>query len=65
MKKYFVVLAFLLTIFSACFSLNWTEKLLAPEFTGELSNPSIRVVEKSDDVTYIEVDGIIYYIKSK
>jgi hypothetical protein len=65
MKKLFLILALSFTLVNACFSITWLEKLLLPEFTGDLSSTSIKVVETSDNTTVIEINGVYYIVKSK
>jgi hypothetical protein len=63
MKKIVIALIMSLMLVNVCFSLTWAEKLLLPEFTGNLDTTPHKIVEESVDVTVIEIDGIVYIVK--
>ena len=63
MKKIAIALILSLILTNVCFSLTTAEKLLLPEFTGNIDTVPHRVIESSDDVIIVEVNGIVYLIK--
>ncbi len=63
MKKIAIALILSLILANVCFSLTTAEKLLLPEFTGNIDTVPHRVIESSDDVIIVEVNGIVYLIK--
>lgn len=63
MKKIVITVILSLILINVCFSLTWLEKLLLPEFHGDLATVEHRVIEYSEDVIVVEVDGVVYLIK--
>jgi hypothetical protein len=64
MKKILLVLVLSFALINACFSITWIEKLLLPEFHGDLSNVPHKVIEDSSDVIVVEIDGVLYIVKA-
>jgi len=62
MKKLVITVILSLILINVCFSLTWAEKLLLPEFHGDLATVEHRVIEYSDDVIVVEIDGVVYLI---
>jgi hypothetical protein len=65
MKKLFLTAILSLVLLSSIFSITALEKLLLPEFKGDLSKVEYKIVEYSDDVMVIIVDGVAYILKLK
>jgi len=63
MKKIVITVILSLILINVCFSLTLMEKLLLPEFHGDLATVEHRVIEYSDDVIIVEIDGVVYLIK--
>jgi hypothetical protein len=63
MKKIVLMLILSLMLVNVCFSLTWVEKLLLPEFSGDLATTPHKVVEEAETVTIVEIDGVLYIIK--
>lgn len=63
MKKTIITIILSLILINVCFSLTEIEKLLLPEFHGDLTAVTYRVIEYSDDVIIVEIDGVVYLIK--
>lgn len=63
MKKIIIVLTLILMSVNVCFSITLAEKLLLPEFTGDLSTIPFKVIEETNDSTIVEINGIVYIIK--
>lgn len=63
MKKTIVAIILSLVLTNVCFSLTWVEKLLLPEFHGDLATVEHRVIEYSEECIIVEIDGVVYVIK--
>lgn len=50
---------------SSAFSISLVEKLLLPEFTGDLATVSYKIIESSDDLLIVEINGVTYIYKLK
>lgn len=65
MKKIAMLALLSLMLISSVFSISELEKLLLPEFTGDISIVSYKVIESNDDVWIVEIDGVTYIYKLK
>lgn len=63
MKKIVITLILSLILINVCFSLTLAEKLLLPEFHGDITTVPHRVIEYSDDLIIVEIDGVVYILK--
>lgn len=63
MKKLIVTLFLALMLFNVCFSFTALEKLLLPEFKGDLSSVDYKIVDSTDQDLVIEIDGVYYIVK--
>lgn len=60
MKKTIIILIMSIMLLSSAFSLSLLEKMLLPEYKGDLSSVNYKLIESSDDVWIIEIDGVTY-----
>jgi hypothetical protein len=63
MKKIVLTLVLFLAMINFCFSITWWEKLLLPEFKGDLTTVDYKVVDSSDQEYVIEINGVLYILK--
>jgi len=65
MKKIAMTILVSLMLLGSLFSMTVLEKMLLPEFKGDISTVSYKLIESSDDVWVIEIDGVTYIYKLK
>ncbi len=65
MKKLFLATVMSTMLLSSMFSISLLEKLLLPEFKGDISQVAYKVVDNNDDEMVIEVSGVTYIYKLK
>ena len=65
MKKMFLVTLMVASVLASAFGLSDLEKNLLPEFKGDLSTVSYKVVEDSGNRIVIEINGVLYVYKNK
>jgi hypothetical protein len=65
MKKLFITLILSVVVLTSLFSITDLEKMLLPEFKGDLSTVSYKIIEKDQDVMVVVIDGIAYLVKLK
>jgi len=65
MKKILMITLLSVMLASSAFSISLVEKLLLPEFTDDLATVSYKLVESSDDLLIVEINGVTYIYKLK
>lgn len=65
MKKFALIVLLSMMLFSSVFSMTLLEKLLLPEFKGDISTTTYKIIDKTEDIWVIEIDGVTYIYKLK
>jgi len=63
MKKLLLTLILSVMLLTSVFSLTIWEKLMLPEYMGDISKVDYKIIESSDDVWIVEIDGVTYIYK--
>lgn len=63
MKKLLAILILSVILISSSFSITILEKLLLPEYKGDLITGTYKVIENNGDVWIIEINGVTYIYK--
>jgi hypothetical protein len=67
MKK-IIILGLMLITMSMPMTLNasvidWLAALILPEYSGDINNPDVYVIEKGDGIWVVRINGQIYVFK--
>lgn len=65
MKKLFLAAVMSSMLLTSVFAVTVLERLTLPKYTDDLSKVSYKLIESSDDVWVIEVNGVTYLVDIK